>query len=151
MRNNGKASEHAVQEALKAVNSPKFDWQRMYDATSARNAFMSQVGDFQWMMPGHHGVIEVKSTQHEYRLSKSAFSGNQLAKMRKRMNAGGSVYVFVHHYVADFWRLLPLQEILEAFGPNNQASMDLRQHNRYSTASDLLYEVIRIALSDSKH
>ena len=64
MRNTGKESEELVRQALKNVNLSIFDWQRMYDATSARNTFMAQVGDFQWFLPNHHGVIEVKSTKH---------------------------------------------------------------------------------------
>ena len=105
--NNGKAAEQAVREALKGIKLPCFDWQRMYDATSARNAMMAQTGDFQWFLPGRHGVLEVKSTQHEYRLTRGAFSDLQRAKLRQRQVAGGEVWVIVHHYTAGVWRCVP--------------------------------------------
>lgn len=150
MRNTGKTSEAEVRQALQSINLRSFDWQRMYDATSARNAFMSQVGDFQWMMPGHHGVIEVKSTKHTYRLGKSAFRENQIAKLRKRMDAGGLIYIFVHHYTAGYWRLIHLDKILRTFGDNQQASIDLRDYKTYLSASELLFEVIQEALKKSR-
>lgn len=140
--NNGKAAEQAVREALKGIKLPCFDWQRMYDATSARNAMMAQTGDFQWFLPGRHGVLEVKSTQHEYRLGKGAFSDLQRAKLRQRQAAGGEVWVLVHHYTAGVWRRVPFAECIKTFDEDLQASLDLRDHPTYGSALEAVAEIL---------
>lgn len=133
--NNGKASEQAVHNVLKDISLPTFDFQRMYDATSARNAFMAQVGDFQFFMPGVHGVLEVKSTAHEYRLSKSAFSDGQRAKLTRRAAAGGKVWVIVHHWQTGVWRCVSYDVCHQAFDERHQASVDLRTLEAFESAT----------------
>lgn len=140
--NNGKAAEQAVREALKGINLPCFDWQRMYDATSARNAMMAQTGDFQWFLPGRHGVLEVKSTQHEYRLGKGAFSDLQRAKLRQRQAAGGEVWVLIHHYTAGVWRRVPFAECVETFDTRGQASLDLQGYTTYGSALEAVAAIL---------
>lgn len=143
MRNNGKASEAAVQEALKAIDNPKFDWQRLYDATSARNTFMSQIGDFLWFLPDKHGVIEVKSTQHTHRLSKSAFREGPRAKLYKRQRAGGIIYIFVHHHIAGYWRIIPFSAIYQAFNIEGLSSLDLSNYPKYGSATEGLMQMFQ--------
>ena len=122
--NTGKATEKAVQDALKRFDDiPHLDWQRMYDATSARGAFMNQTGDFEFFMPRIHGVIEVKSTKHPNRLAKRAFSDLQRAKLHRRMAAGGKVFVIVHHYTAGTWKLIPYNVCHQAFSEEGKASI----------------------------
>lgn len=145
--NNGKASEIAVKAALDAIKEPSFDYQRMYDATSARNAFMAQVGDFQFFMPGVHGVIEVKSTAHEFRLGKAAFSENQRAKLTRRMNAGGKVWVVVHHWQTGVWRCLPYDTLHEAFDVRSHASVDLRDVETLNSAAEAVMNLIERSLA----
>lgn len=149
MRNTGKESEELVRQALKNVNLPIFDWQRMYDATSARNTFMAQVGDFQWFLPNHHGVIEVKSTKHAYRLSKNAFSSNQRAKLYRRSKAGSTVSILVHHYEAGYWHVVPLDVVYETFNILGQASIDLSNYEKHLTADSALLAVLKEVLSQN--
>lgn len=140
--NNGKYAEQEIQAALKQINVPYFDYQRLYDATSARHAFMAQTGDFLFFMPKIHGVLEVKSTQHDYRLRKSAFSDLQRAKLYKRTQAGGSVFVAVHHWQIDCWRLVSYDLCHQAFNQQQSASMDLRDFATYTNATEVIASLI---------
>ncbi len=146
MHNNGKKTEAAVQAALKSIDAPMFDWQRLYDSTSARGVFMAQTGDFLFFMPGVHGVLEVKSTQHEYRLTKAAFSDGQRAKLRRRMDAGGSIWVLVHHWKTNVWRCVPYALCHEAFDIRQAASMDLRVFPERGSAAEAVVYVIEESL-----
>lgn len=147
--NTGKQAEAAVQTALKSVSLPCFDWQRMYDATSARGAFMAQVGDFEVFLPDRHGVIEVKSTQHEYRLSKSAFSDGQRAKLARRMAAGGRIGVLVLHHTSGVWRFVPYILCHEAFAAGH-ASLDLRDIPECPNAAEVLTHYIAFMLEETE-
>lgn len=141
MRNNGKNSEAEVQSALKTLatklNGP-FDWQRLYDTTSARNVLRAQVGDFLFFLPDKHGVIEVKSTQHAYRLARTAFSPEPWRQLTRRSKAGGHIYVFIHHYVAGYWRFVPFETLFDAFNNQELKSIDLRNTETYLTATSTL-------------
>lgn len=145
--NTGKVTEKAVHDALKKFDDlPQFDWQRMYDATSARGAFMNQTGDFEFFLPKVHGVIEVKSTQHPNRLARRAFSDLQRAKLYRRMQAGGQVFVIVHHYTVGQWKLIPFDACHQAFSVDGQASIVTDKFfttdNEYSVVAELLKEVV---------
>lgn len=144
--NTGKASERMIIDALKAIDVTYFDWQRMYDATSARGAFMAQTGDIQFFLPGVHGVLEIKSTNHASRLQKRAFSDLQRGKLRKRMDAGGKVFVAVHHYMAGVWRLVPYDACHEAFDLEQQASLDLSELPCYERATQVVAAMIEEVL-----
>ena len=130
--NNGKSAERAVQNVLEALkqSEPKFDYQRLYDATSARGAFQAQVSDFLFFMPNVHGAIEVKSTEHFYRIKKQAFTTSQMSRLKRRMDAGGEAWVIVHHHIPDLWRAVPFSDCYEAF-TGGKASMDMTE--RYLT------------------
>ena len=149
-RNTGKSSEAAVRAALHSIDVDTFDWQRMYDATSARGAFMAQVGDFQFFLPGVHGVIEVKSTAHEYRLTKGAFSDGQRAKLTKRAAAGGHVWVIVHHHTVDQWRVLKYEDVRREFDDLGRASLDLRQTPTYPSAVECVSIILMESLENGK-
>lgn len=148
--NTGKQAEAAVQTALKSVSLPCFDWQRMYDATSARGAFMAQVGDFEVFLPDRHGVIEVKSTQHGYRLAKSAFSDGQRAKLARRMAAGGRIGVLVLHHTTGVWRFVPYNLCHETFATGH-ASLDLRHLPEDADAAASLTRYIAFMLEDYEY
>lgn len=144
--NNGKASEAAVQAAFKSLSMPVLDWQRMYDASSARNAFMAQTGDFQFFLPDRHGVIEVKSTQHEHLLRSSAFSDGQRVKLYRRMIAGGRVWVIVHHWTTNVWRCIPYSDCRRAFDIEKAASVDCRAYPEMVSAVDAVIFAIENSL-----
>lgn len=147
-RNNGKAAESAVQSALKSINLSCFDWQRFYDSTSARGIFMAQVGDFGFFLPGVHGIIEVKSTQHAYRLNKSAFSDGQRIKLAKRAQAGGKVWAVVWHHQENIWRAIPYDTLHKHFAEGN-ASYDCRPQSTFPTAAQAVAHLIEQSIGGS--
>lgn len=140
--NNGKLAERLVQTALKGLDTPNFDWQRMYDATSARGGFMAQVGDFEFFLPQLHGVIEVKSTKHSYRLAKGAFSDGQRLRLLQRLRAGGHIWVVVHHWQTGDWRYLPYADVHRAFVDEGKASIDLTGIQPHSSADEVVLKLI---------
>ncbi|WP_274585344.1 hypothetical protein V9W64_10540 [Neisseria leonii] len=144
--NNGKLAERAVQQVLNHLSSEVFDWQRMYDATSARGAFMAQTGDFQFFTPACHGVIEVKSTAHPYRLAKKAFSDGQRVKLKRRMDAGGKVYAVVWHHTENVWRVVPYAGLHKAFDEDGAASADLTSVPTHATAAQAVVALLSEAV-----
>lgn len=109
---------------------------------------MSQVGDFQWFSPTRHGVIEVKSLKHEYRLSKSSFSTNQLSKLGKRMEAGGHVWVLVHHWTTGVWRCVPFKDIRKALVTDLKPSVDLRPYTVCESAAHAMHNMFDLIYTD---
>lgn len=102
----GKRAEKMVQDYLQQISNrvAAFDFERMPDARSAMGRFKSMIADFAWYYPGKHGVIEVKETQHDFRIAKDKIP--QLARMKKRVLAGGSCLILVYHSTTKLWRCL---------------------------------------------
>lgn len=111
----GKFAEGKVRKFLDDLgnSSADFDWSRIYDARSAGGRFPSRPGDFEFYRPGIHGLIEVKEVNHDYRLPSKNFKREQIAKLRKRQLAGGSIVVLVYHTTSKLWRYVPLQHFIE--------------------------------------
>lgn len=130
----GKWAEGKVHDFLKSFNkfSSTFDFQRMPDARAARGALAKQVADFE-IFDGYHGVVEVKETEHDYRIPKAKIS--QIPRMRKRANAGGKIIVVVYHSNIDKWRM-PSAEFLLA--EHVGASWDLSDFLLFDTAEAAL-------------
>lgn len=108
--NRGKSAEDAVKDYLKAYDerTHKFDWHRNYDAHTAGGRFPRQTGDFEFYMPGIHGVIEVKEVNHAFRLPHKNYDANKVAKVYKRTLAGGHATVLVYFTPIDKWRITGL-------------------------------------------
>lgn len=103
----GKAAEKIVQKYLEHINEThaKFDFERLSDARSGGGMGAKRVvGDFSFFAPGVHGVIEVKSIKHDFRLP--AKNVSQLPKLRKRTLAGGRCFILVFHTETRLWRCL---------------------------------------------
>jgi hypothetical protein len=100
----GKAAERAVNDYLVkfAQDRLHFDWMRYPDAKSAGGRMKAMPADFEFCMPGAHGLLEIKETAHAFRLSKSKVP--QLAKLRLRTFAGGKCVLVVYHSVNKEWR-----------------------------------------------
>ncbi|WP_152681303.1 hypothetical protein [Oligella urethralis] len=109
----------------------EFDYERLPDARSAMGRFKSMVGDFAWFYPGRHGVIEVKETQHDYRLAKDKLP--QLARLKKRVLAGGTCLILVYHSTANVWRCLDAAKLPLI----ERGSWDLREMPTFSKVSDI--------------
>lgn len=109
--NRGKYAEGKVKDYLQNISNKvaQFDYERLPDARSAMGRFKSMVGDFVWFYPGKHGVIEVKETQHDYRIAKDKIP--QLARMKKRVLAGGKCLVIVYHSTSKLWRVINVNDL----------------------------------------
>lgn len=115
----GKAGEASVREALKALALEYgfFDWMRLPDARTAGGRIGRQTGDFLLFAPGMHGVIETKDLDHDFRLPRGRMikddkdkgtSNNSIERLWRRQEAGGLIFVLVHHTTTGAWRAVPL-------------------------------------------
>jgi len=134
--NRGKKPEDEVRKYLKAYDerTHKFDWHRNYDAKSAGGRFQRQTGDFEFYLPGIHGIIEVKEVDHAFRLPHKNLTKESLAKMTKRQLAGGHASVLIYHTPIDQWRILGLSP----FRVREGGSWDLSTYTLYPSAAEAL-------------
>lgn len=108
----GKEPEKVVKEFLVdewAAASPHREANRLVDSRAARRIISAAKADFDFYSgfdpaSAYHGLIEVKSTEHEYRLARDKVP--QLPALRKRELCGGVCFVLVHHSTLKGWRLL---------------------------------------------
>jgi hypothetical protein len=91
----GKKAEEAVQRFLTdwASQSSTREYNRLVDSKAAGRIIKAAAADFEYCCKTaygeeFHGLIEVKETEHEYRLSKDKLP--QLPRLRKRQKCGGS-------------------------------------------------------------
>ena len=103
--NTGKKAEKLVEAVLKKWNNRAgFAYFRLPDSRAARNFLTAQPGDFAYYCGPRAGILEVKSTQHPYRLAKDKIS--QLPTLKKLSAAGASNLVLVQHTTENVWRVL---------------------------------------------
>ena len=133
----GKRAEKMVQDYLQKLSErdANFDYLRLPDSKSAMGRFKSMPADFSWYYPGRHGLIEVKETQHDYRIAKDKIP--QLARMKKRVLAGGLCLILVYHSTTKLWRCLNA----ETLPLIERGSWDLSDYPTYAKVSDI--EVIK--------
>lgn len=129
----GKSAEKAVQDYLTSLSDADahFDFLRLPDARSAMGRMKSMPADFEFFAPGVHGLIEVKETAHDYRLSSSKVT--QLPMIRRRMLAGGRGIVLVHHSTTKLWRRVPA-----AMLDPTASSWDLTEYDLHMTVESAL-------------
>lgn len=122
--NRGKVAEAKVRDYLKELEAQSvyFTFNRIGDAGAARGAFVAQAGDFQAFGWGKNWIIEVKETQHAYRLPHGNFGPEQVGKMRKRELAGSVPVVLIYHRNEKVWRCPSFSTFLSREG----GSWDLR-------------------------
>jgi len=132
----GKWAEGEVHDYLNNVNLRRhdFDYERLPDARAAMGRVAAQVADFAFYTPQHHGVIEVKETENEFRLPVSKI--RQIARIKKRYHAGGKVSIVVYQSRLDLWRLIEGYQFanLDALPP----SFDLAVYPMFASAEDAL-------------
>lgn len=128
----GKKAEKIVDALLRDWNSrADFSFHRMADARAARGRVSASPGDFLYVCGGIAGFIEVKSTEHDYRLSRDKVT--QLPTLRKFELAGMRSMVLIHHSKLNAWRVLtPID--MDATIP----SWDMRNIPTYPSAEDAL-------------
>lgn len=109
--NRGKKAEDAVASFLSswAHESSEREFNRLVDTKAAGRTIKASAADFEFfaLLPDRtpcHGLIEVKETEHEYRLARDKVP--QLPRLRKREKCGGLCFVVVHHSTIGLWRVM---------------------------------------------
>lgn len=106
----GKKAEEKVNAILKRWNEKAgFAYFRLPDARAAMGRLAAQPGDFVYyhggiLDPDWSGIIEVKSTAHNFRIAKDKIS--QLATLKKLEAAGARSVILVWHTESDVWRAI---------------------------------------------
>lgn len=137
--NRGEAAEKAVQKALEAWadESPQREANRLTDSKAAGRIIKAAPADFEFycLHKGFslHGLIEVKETQHEYRLDRSRLT--QHARLRRRAKCGGFVFVLVYHSTTKLWRCMDQEDLGP---PGLKGSWDLRPLPTFATPREAL-------------
>jgi hypothetical protein len=128
----GKTAEKLVLDALKALNTREsMTFFRLADARAAAGPLAKQPGDFVYFSKGVGGIIEVKSTQHAYRLTKNSVS--QLPMLKKLTLAGARSIILILHKGEKVWRVVQEEHLAI-----EQPSWDLRSYKTFSSAEDAL-------------
>lgn len=131
----GKKAEEAVQKALDKWVEGYADreFNRLLDTRAAGRIVKSAAADFELFAPGIHGLVEVKETEHEYRLARDKLP--QLARLRKRELAGGLCLVLVHHSTTRLWRIAIARQLAEG---GDKGSWNLTEWPTYPDAATAL-------------
>lgn len=141
----GVKAEKAVQKFLDLweASSPYREYNRLVDTKAAGRIIKSAAADFEFFCrpdptrhASCHGLLEVKQTEHHYRLAKDKLP--QLPRLRKRAKAGGICLVLVLHSETGLWRCLPMKFLL---GPSDKGSWDLRELPTFSSPGAALQDV----------
>jgi len=141
----GKKAEEAVQRFLTdwASQSSTREYNRLVDSKAAGRIIKAAAADFEYCCKTaygeeFHGLIEVKETEHEYRLSKDKLP--QLPRLRKRQKCGGRCFVLVFHSTLGMWRALTVP-YLE--GPSDKGSWNLSNVPLHSNVASALASIPR--------
>lgn len=128
----GKTAEKIVEAVLKEWNSSSgFAFWRLPDARAAMGRLAAQPGDVCYFCGSNAGIIEIKSTEHDFRLPKDKVS--QLPSLLKFEMAGAKSVIVVLHKRIGKWRLL-LPSQLDTGVP----SWDLRDYVTFDSAEEAL-------------
>lgn len=126
-KDRGKAAEKAVEKVLKKWNEySAFTYWRLPDSRSARSFLAAQPGDYGWFCTGRGGILEVKSTQHAYRIARDKIS--QLATLKKLDLAGAENLILIQHTEENVWRVVRPGNL-----DSDVPSWDLRSYPTYDT------------------
>jgi hypothetical protein len=111
-KSRGKVAEGKVAAALK--NAPECVAKRIPDAKAG--SFVAVAGDFSVKYEGKAYLLEVKQTDHAFRLPHGNVSLRQIALMRKSMMVGVICWVLVYHASLDAWRLVDVEFLRTRIG-----------------------------------
>jgi hypothetical protein len=142
----GKKAEEAVKKALANWEKASSDREveRLLDTRAAGRTVKAAAADFAFYSGGAHGLIEVKSTEHEFRLARPNIT--QLPRMRKRELCGGVCLVLVHHSTLNLWRVATVEYLSTTGDKGSWNLMDLRTYetpgNALASASDLFSDML---------
>lgn len=134
----GKKAEDAVAKFLTSWvgESQHREFNRMVDAKAAGRTIKAAAADFEFFCNDDvtaHGLIEVKETEHEYRLARDKVP--QLPRLRKRTKCGGWCFVLVLHSTTNLWRVAKA-EVLAVTG--DKGSWNLTDYPTFKTPGEAL-------------
>jgi hypothetical protein len=142
----GKDAEKKVHEALTTwvgdIGSREFN--RLMDTRAAGRIVKAAAADFEFFSAGVHGLIEVKSTEHEFRLARPNIT--QLPRMRKRELCGGVCLVLIYHSTLGLWRAATVEYLSTTGDKGSWNLMDLCTYetpgNALASASSLFSDML---------
>lgn len=120
--NRGKEAEKLVKARLvELAKQADTVWYRPPDL---RGGFKQEaLTDFLLLKRGHLTLVEVKQTEHTYRLAHGNFGIPQVSRMRAWKWAGASALVLIYHSEIQKWRCLDIDYFVDRVG----GSWDLRE------------------------
>jgi hypothetical protein len=130
--NKGKKSEDAMAKFLAEWSGPFKEFNRLVDSKAAGRIIKAAAADFEYFSLMGHGLIEVKETEHEYRLSRDKVP--QLARLRKRANCGGLCFVAVHHSTTKLWRMVDTEYLTSTGDKGSWNLSDVPAYTDLATA-----------------
>ena len=121
--NRGKVAEALVQKRLSVLctSASKISY-RLPDARAG--SFKATLSDFLYMDAGKIYLLEVKETQHEYRLPYGNFGADQVARLRMWQEAGAVPLVLIYHATLKLWRCYGIERFIDR---TTGGSWDLRE------------------------
>lgn len=137
----GKYAEKKVTELFEKLNLQYagFAFERLPDARAAGGHLKKMISDFLVWWEGEYAqdaavniALECKSTEHNYRLSKSAIE--QLPRLKKVARAGAKAVVVVYFKKLDQWRIAPASWFVTGV-----PSWDMSKLPLYPTCEQALY------------
>ena len=134
--NRGKKSEDAMAKFLSEWAGPTREANRLVDSKAAGRIIKAAAADFEYFSPHGHGLIEVKETEHEYRLSRDKVP--QLARLRKRAHCGGVCLVAIFHSTSKLWRVVDSDYIAST---GDKGSWNLTKVPTYTSLATAMAEV----------
>ena len=130
--NRGKVAEALARDAFaKLANSQTTYLYRFPDMRAGSMA--PAIADFMLLHQGKTYLVEVKETQHEFRLPHKNFETAQVARMRMAQMAGAKCVVLVYHATLKMWRGFNVEQFTEREG----GSWDLRS-TELSSLEDII-------------
>lgn len=135
----GTEAEKVVKDFLDlwVVGSPFREFSRLTDSKAAGRIIKAAPADFEYFchrgLTPQHGLIEVKQTEHEYRLARDKVP--QLARLRKREKCGGTCCVLVYHSTLKTWRVI---DTLTLADTGDKGSWNLAEEPQFPTVAQAL-------------
>lgn len=141
--NRGVYAESKVQMYLEwwASMDTHREFNRLVDTKAAGRIIKSAPADFEYFFAdsvgtAHHGLIEVKQTEHEYRLARDKVP--QLPRLRKREKCSGVSFVLIYHSTLKRWRCVSTRFLADG---GDKGSWNLTNLPTFTTCGDALANV----------
>lgn len=138
--NRGTFAEKKVKDFLEVwqAATDRREYARLTDAKAAGRIIKAADADFAYYCHdlgtlSVHGLIEVKETEHLYRLARDKVS--QLPRLRKREKCGGRGVVLVYHSVSKVWRALTIEYLAKT---GDKGSWNLTEEPAFTSAGEAL-------------